>query len=104
MTYKVLKTKEPKYLSDLLKPYTSNTEMSLRTSSDVYRLDEPRALNERSFFERSFSYSAPRLYNKLPSSLKECDSTDIFKSKLKTYFFEKSYDVSRLSITEDYCL
>ena len=65
--------------------------MELRLSSDVYRLNEPRAVGERHLFSRTFSYSAPRLYNKLPLALKSIDSVETFKKNLKTHIFLKAY-------------
>lgn len=102
MVFKILKSQEPKYLYDLLKPYTSDTEMRLRIADDTYRLEEPRASGGRSFFTHSFSYCAPRLFNSLPLSFKECSTIDCFKSKLKTFLFERAYDIPRLAVTEDY--
>ena len=77
-------------------------DMSLRTSDDLYRPDEPRATSERHFSERAFSYIAPRLFNRLPASLKESDSVDLFKSKLKTFMFMRAFDLSDCSVNEGY--
>ena len=52
--------------------------------------------------ERSFSHCAPRLYNQLPFELRAIDNMSTFKKKLKTYFFEKAYDLENLVIKSDY--
>jgi len=44
--------------------------------------------------ERAFSVAAPRLWNQLPTELKLCQSTALFKRKLKTFLFTASYGVS----------
>ena len=40
--------------------------------------------------QRSFSVVGPRLFNKLPTSVKSTSNVDIFKTKLKTYLFNLS--------------
>ena len=78
--------------------------MHLRCSNDPYRLSEPSAVGNRVFAERSFSYMAPRLYNKLPVKLKSIDSPDLFKSKLKTHFFQLAYNIETQEINPEYKL
>ena len=102
ITYKVLKFRAPSYLLDLLSPYSNNSSMALRTLDDEYRLQEPRAIEGKHLHSRAFSYSAPRLFNKLPLDLKKIESLDSFKSKLKTYIFTKAYDTSTGVITPEY--
>lgn len=104
ITYKVLKFKTPAYLCDLLSPYSCHSAMTLRQSDDIYRLNEPRAIGEKHLYSRSFSYSAPRMYNKLPGSLKKIESLDLFKKQLKAYLFDKAYNVREETVTQDYKL
>ena len=102
MTYKVIKFGEPEYLSELLLPATGGSAMELRSSDDDYNLNEPRAVQERSFADRSFSYVAPRLYNRLPASMKQLASVDVFKKQLKTFLFLRAYDTVNGIVTDDY--
>jgi hypothetical protein len=102
MTYRILKYQEPKYLLELLEPYSSGSGMRLRMADDGVHLNEPRAINERSFNDRSFSYSAPRLYNRLPLYIREINCDESFKKKLKTFLFERAYDLHQLSINQEY--
>ena len=104
LTYKVLKYGEPKYLAELLSPAIRVFDMALRSSDDPFHLCEPRAIGERSFAERSFSYSAPRLYNKLPVEIKQLETVDLFKRHLKTYFFLLAYDVESGCMTADFAV
>ena len=53
---------------------------------------------------RSFSYVALRLYNKLPLSLKQIESVDTFKKQLKSFFFSLAYDLSDHTVREEYAL
>ena len=69
-----------------------------------YCLHKPRAIGERGFANRSFSYIAPHLYNKLPITIKLIDSLNSFKSHLKAFLFSRAYDRSGLAVQEDYAL
>ncbi|KAF7644341.1 hypothetical protein LDENG_00223680, partial [Lucifuga dentata] len=46
----------------------------------------------KSFENRAFSYRAPLLWNKLPAALKQDDSIEIFKSRLKTHLFSSYFE------------
>ena len=62
LTYKTLKFGELKYLNEYLVPFGLETSVAVRHANDRHRLFEPRTI--RSSGERSFQYSAPKLYNK----------------------------------------
>ena len=86
-------------------PFSSHeSTLGLRRADDPYRLHEPRAIGERGFAKRSFSYIAPRLYNKLQITIKQIDSLNTFKSHLKAFRFSRAYDQSGLTVQEDYAL
>ena len=78
--------------------------LGLRNADDPYCLHEPRAIGERGFANRSFSYIVLRLYSKLPIIIKLIDSLNTFKSHLKASFFSRAYDQSGLTVQEDYAL
>ena len=82
LTYKALKFGEPKYLYiyEYLVPF------------------EPRT--SRCSGERSFQYSASRLYNKLPVEIKDSENINQFKKRLKTYLFGEFYDMNQKTINE----
>jgi hypothetical protein len=44
------------------------------------------------FGDRSFSAAAPKLWNALPTTLRDISSTGTFKSKLKTYLLKLAFD------------
>ena len=98
LAFKALKYGEPSYLANLLTHQDATQGMALRTSDDPFRLVEPRAISERHFSNRAFSYTAPRLLNRLPVSIKEIDSLDLFKSKLKSYLFTRAYNLTDRSV------
>ena len=102
MTFKILTFGEPKYLAELINHLTVHSGMTLCSSDDPSRLEEPRAVRECPFAARSFSYTAPRLYNQLPVSIKQLTSVESFKKQLKTFLFRKTYDLVDGTVMEDY--
>ena len=104
IVFKALKFGQPKYIVDLLSSSTTNDGPFLRRGNDPHYLHEPRAVNERAFADRSFSYVAPRLYNRLPLIVKQQTSLVSFKSHLKTHLFSQSYDLESGRLNQAYCL
>ena len=98
LVFKVLKYGQPLYLSDLLKPYEHASSVQLRS---IGRLHEP-IISNLSNSERCFEYYAPRLYNKLPNDVKMQNSIPTFKRMLKTYIFQKAYNLSESDINPLY--
>ena len=95
---------QPLYIRELLSLAPVEPVMSLRSSDDPYHLCEPRAVGESNFANCFFSYVAPRLYNKLPLSLKQIESVDTFKKQLKSFFFSQACDLSDHTVREEYAL
>ena len=102
ITFKVLKFRQPQYLLGLLTPLTVTAGVRLRSTDDPFRLIEPRAVRERGFADRSFSYAAPRLYNQLPVAIKQLNSVDNFKKQLKTHLFSRAYDLATRTTNREY--
>ena len=100
--FKALKFNQPSYIRELLSFSSHESTLGLRSADDPYCLHEPRAIGERGFANHSFSYIAPRLYNKSPVTLKLIDSLNTFKSHLKAFLFSRAYDQSGLTVQEDY--
>ena len=80
ITFKALKFNQPSCIRELLSFSSHESTLGLRSADDPYRLHEPRAIGETGFANRSFSYIAPCLYNKLPITIKLIDS-------LRHFFF-----------------
>ena len=104
ITSKALEFNQPSYIRELLSFSSHESTLGLRSADDPYRLHEPRAIGERGFANRSFSYIAPHLYNKLKITIKLIDSLNTFKSHLKAFLFSRAYDQSGLTVQEDYAL
>ena len=58
IVFKSLKFSQPLYIRELLHPPVYESHLGLRSLDDPYRLHEPRAIGERGFANRSFSYIA----------------------------------------------
>ena len=100
ITYLALKFERPLYIYNMLRAFYIDSDMVLRHESEVHRLIEPRFNTELG--RRAFEKSAPRLYNKLPETVKTADSLELFKKRLKTYLFTESYNQMTSTINENY--
>ena len=76
----------PDYLTPLVSIYNPNR--TLRSSSAV-SLDQ--SIPKSSFSRRTFSFSAPSVWNALSADTRRCNTLSTFKSALKTEFFRLAY-------------
>ena len=89
----------PPYLSDLLSWHSPNR--SLRSKNN-YLLKEKSAKQSRIggnkpkklYADRAFENLAPRLWNSLPLDIRSTENLSTFKTRLKTYLFQKSYNLN----------
>ena len=86
ITYKVLHDRAPIYIQELLQLYTSSRNLR---SSNRNLLVKPY-FNLNSYGKRAFSVAASELWNNLPEDIKNTDSIDDFKCKLKTFLFMRA--------------
>jgi len=77
ITYKMLSTSQPIYLSSLLDQYTLIQTLH---SADQHLIDRPHVSTV--FSKRAFSYKAPNIWNNLPFSVKQSTSHSTFKRNL----------------------
>ena len=87
LTYKALHGLAPEYLQDLL---VKKPACGLR--SDTKLLLIPPRTKQVTYGGRSFSKSAPELWNSLPLYIRLSPNVDIFKKNLKTYLFQIAYN------------
>ena len=78
----------PAYIIDLLNIYTP--ARNLRSSLDTRILDIPK-VRSKMYGERSFSHSAPKIWNSLPFNLRHALTITSFKRQLKTHLFNQFY-------------
>ena len=78
-----------------LPPYLSVSLTTYQPSRTLRSLNEkllktPR-FNLKTVGERSFSYLAPKIWNSLPSELRDAPTLSQFKTSLKTFFFNQAF-------------
>ena len=100
ITYKALNFNQPKYIAELIKEYTPETNMSLR-SIDNNRLDEP-VISPLQAVDRCFQHASPRLYNALPNEVRQASTVQSFKKMLKKHLFKKAYNTEAQRINSMY--
>lgn len=86
--FKALNSLSPLYLSELLIP--SNRPSYLR-NLNPYSLYVPRTFL-RTMDDRAFSVTGPLLWNGLPLEIRTSPSLEIFKTKLKTFLYNKVFN------------
>ena len=86
----------PQYLQMLLSwnaplsPINCNTNVNPRKTKDPFLLVIPSDFGKKTrYHSRCFSQYAPRCWNKLPYDIRSCKLKSVFKTKLKTFFFEQ---------------
>ncbi|XP_078025737.1 uncharacterized protein LOC144463844 [Epinephelus lanceolatus] len=87
LTYKALNGQAPSYLRELIVPYYPTRTLC---SENAGLLVVPKVSKSRSG-ARAFSYQAPLLWNHLPVTVREADTVSTFKTRLKTFLFDKAY-------------
>ena len=102
MVFKTMKFGEPTYLRANLASFGLETNVTVRHANDAHRLFEPRT--NRNIGERAFKYHAPRLYNRLPLEMRQMQEVRKFKKSLKTFIFNKCYDMQTKTVKEEYHL
>ena len=86
LTFKGLHSLAPCYITELL--ITHSPTRSLR-SGDAIVLKIPKTRSK--YGRRAFSHSGPTLWNQLPMDIRQCQTVQTFKSKLKTHLFKIAY-------------
>ena len=87
LTYKALNGTAPKYIADLLQPYTPTRQLR---SSSKNLLVTPKS-NIKFYGDRSCQVAAPRLWNSLTDDIRSIQNLDVFKNKIKTLLFREAF-------------
>ena len=87
LTFKALNNLAPLNLKELVVPYQPTRALRSQNSGllVVSKVSKSRV------GARAFSYQAPLLWNHLPLSVREADTICTFKSRLKTFLYDKAY-------------
>ena len=87
LVYKCIHGRAPSYIQNLLQ--VRGTQRTLRQSNAV-QLHQP--INKRRVGSQAFGIAAPRLWNALPTDIKQARTIITYKKLLKTHLFRQSYD------------
>ena len=94
--FKILKCQSLSYLVDLISRHEPTCALRSR---DTNFLASPGCSSK--FGDRRFSVSGPRVWNDLPTHIKNVEFLTQFKALLKTYFFTQV--LLKLRCTEIFC-
>ena len=92
LVYKALRGEGPVYLKELCIPVSDNLHLSSHRSANRGDLFVPRT-RTATYGKRAFSAAGPATWNSLPAEIRQSETLTVFKSKLKTFLFTKSYPV-----------
>mgnify|MGYP001140970501 CR=1 FL=1 len=84
LTFKVIHNQAPDYMASLIEE--CHIRPGLRSSGLCLQVP---CMRLKTYGDRAFSSVAPRLWNSLPSALRNIDGLENFKSGLKTYLFHQ---------------
>ena len=87
LVYKCLNNLAPTYLSNLIELYSP--QRTLRSSNSL--LLSTNVGKFKTLGDKSFSVSAPTVWNALPLGIRRSPTLDIFKRDLKTHYFSICY-------------
>ena len=83
--FKILNGKAPSYLDDFI-ALRVLPQRELRSNNDFL-------IAQQTAYENTIQYAMIRNWNCLPYDIRSLTSIDIFKSKLKTFYFEAAFPI-----------
>jgi len=89
LTWKALNNQAPSFIMELLELHIPNRQLR---SGDAKCLTIPRTKTV-TYGERALSVLAPKLWNKLPKSLRNCTELNTYKCQLKTHLYSSAYEM-----------
>ena len=94
LVYKYLTTGQPKHFAPYLSLYKSTVNTRCSNAKNLF-LQVPHYCasihKSKVHFKNSFSSDAPKLWNDLLHDIRSAPNLSCFKSRLKTYLFQKSF-------------
>ena len=91
LAYRCQHNMAPRYLTAQLQQASNVGYRQRLRSSSSGMLDVPRT-EHVTIGGRAFSSTAARVWNSLPTAVQASESLDIFRRRLKTELFERSYN------------
>lgn len=87
LVYKCFNDQCPNYLKELLLPRINDSTVSTRKGNDATWLNK-HPIEKLVYKNRGFRYAAPKAWNGLSQSLRESETAEVFKVKLKSFYFD----------------
>ena len=88
LVYKCLNDQAPLYLQKLLE-YQELKKESRSGRKILLKISKRKC---KTFLDRSFAIPGPKLWNKLPATIKNATKLKEFEEMLKTHLFNQAYD------------
>ena len=88
LVYKCFTNQAPDYLICLLLPRIKYTEQTTRKDDDNTWLNQ-YPIEKQYYRCRNFRHIAPKAWNQLNLIIRESPSIEIFKARLKTFYFQQ---------------
>ena len=89
LTYKAYHGLAPQYLEELIEPRSTARPVRPQYAN---RLVASTKIPKARTGARAFKHQAPQLWNLLPASVRTADTLSIFKTKLKTFLYDKAFN------------
>ena len=90
ITFKAIHGQAPVYLQELISK-REEKRYNLRSCAMGIMLQTPRTLTKKTLGDRAFLAAAPKLWNGLPSQIRNEPNFNRFKGLLKTHFFRLAF-------------
>ncbi|CAH3043672.1 unnamed protein product, partial [Porites lobata] len=90
ITFKAIHGQVPVYLQELISK-REEKRYNLRSCAMGIMLQTPRTLTKKTLGDRAFLAAAPKLWNGLPSQIRNEPNFHRFKGFLKTHFFRLAF-------------
>ena len=87
LIYKCFNNQAPDYLKNLLLPRLNDSKVVTRKDKDTSWLNY-HLIEKLVYKNRGFRHAAPKAWNGLSQSIRESDSTEILKMRLKTFYYD----------------
>ena len=89
LVFKCIVGEAPTYLIEMIQERDMHRE-GLQSNGDFKSLTVPQT-RRQTFVARSFSVAGPTLWNSLPNTIKQSNTVEGFKVKLKTFLFRRAF-------------
>ena len=91
ITFKAMHGLAPVYISELISIKDVSLSRYCLRSTKSLTLNCPVLKSRKTLGDRSFFVAAPKLWNKLPTEIRDLNSMNNFKSAIKTYLFRQAF-------------